>query len=294
MNVLVVGRSGQLATELMRYKWPDGTRVTAFGRPGFDVADFDAVTAAFVQVEPSLVVNAAAYTAVDRAEAEPDAAMAVNYRGARNLAEASARRGVPLIHVSTDYVFDGRGERPWREDDRLAPLGSYGRSKLAGERAIQESLPRHIILRSSWVFAAHGQNFVRTMLRLGAERPSLSIVDDQLGCPTSAADLARVIVEIGGALAQGSTDYGTYHYTGSGPVTWFGFAQAIFAAAGLPKSPELHPITTADFAAPAPRPAYSVLDCGKIGRVFGIAQRPWSDELRAVIAALRVEGGAAR
>jgi dTDP-4-dehydrorhamnose reductase len=294
MKVLIVGRSGQLATELVRHPWPSGTELVALGRPELDVADAASVAAAVARVAPSIVINAAAYTAVDRAEAEPDTAMAVNHVGARNLAEAAARRGVPLIHVSTDYVFDGRGTRPWREDDPTAPLGLYGRSKFAGEVAIRDTLPQHIILRSAWVYAAHGQNFVRTMLRLGAERPSLSIVDDQLGCPTSAGDLARVVAAIASSLAQGSAAYGTYHYCGSGPVTWFGFARAIFAAAALPRSPELKPITTAQFAAPAPRPAYSVLDCGKIARAFGIAQRPWIDELRAVIAALQPAGVAAR
>ena len=286
MNILVIGRSGQLATELVRWPWPAGTRVTALGRPEFDVGERRAVAEAVARTAPSMLINAAAYTAVDRAEAEPDIAMTVNHLGARHLAETAARHQVPLIHVSTDYVFDGRAERPWREDDTTAPLGSYGRSKLAGEQAIRERHPLHIILRTSWLFAAHGQNFVRTILRLGAERPSLGIVDDQLGCPTAAADLARVIAEIAVALSQGRAPFGTYHYAGRGPVTWYGFAKAIFENGSLAPPPEIRPITTPEFGAPAPRPAYSVLDCSKIERVFGIRQTPWRDDLRTVLAEL--------
>jgi dTDP-4-dehydrorhamnose reductase len=284
VTILVVGRSGQLATELSRYRWPAGTHVVALGRPELDIADRVAVLGAVERTAPSLVINAAAYTAVDRAEAEPEAAFAVNHLGARHLAEAAARHSVPLIHVSTDYVFDGCAARPWCEDDATGPLGAYGRSKLAGEQAIRETLRQHVIIRTSWLFAAQGQNFVHTMLRLGAERPSLGIVDDQLGCPTGAADLARVIAAVAASLKEGNTAYGTYHYAGDGPVTWYQFARAIFDLAAPAPPPELRPITTAQFGAPAPRPAYSVLDCHRIGEVFGIWQRPWLDELRAVVA----------
>ena len=290
MRLLVIGRSGQLAHELMRIDWPPGTTVTALGRPHLDVTDADSVEAAVAAANPTLIVNASAYTAVDRAETEPAAAFAVNHTGARNLALAAARRALPLIHVSTDYVFGGDSERPWREDDAIGPLGVYGRSKLAGEQAIRELLPAHIILRASWLFASHGQNFVRTMLRLGRERENLGIVDDQFGCPTSAADLARVIAAITQALASGCSDFGTYHYAGTPPVSWYDFAQAIFANAGalVPKAPELRPITTADYKAPARRPAYSLLDCRKIARVFGLEPRPWIDGLRAVLTELRL------
>jgi dTDP-4-dehydrorhamnose reductase len=288
-TILVIGRRGQVATELARTTWPVDASVIALGRNQLNVADADAVRNAITAVKPRILINASAYTAVDRAEDEPELAFLVNEAGPRHLATEAARRGIPLIHLSTDYVFSGRSERPWREDDAPAPRGVYARSKLEGERAIRDACPQHVILRTSWVFAAHGQNFVRTMLRLGAERDELTIVNDQLGCPTSAADLARVIAAICRALLSRRDFAGTYHYAGSGPVTWHGFAAAIFAAAGdlACKPPSLRPVSTAAFGARAPRPAYSVLDCGKIKRVFGISPRPWLSELCTVLDEIR-------
>jgi dTDP-4-dehydrorhamnose reductase len=289
MKILVAGRNGQLAVELLRAAWPAGTRITALGREKLNIAERDAVAAAVTREMPDLIINAAAYTAVDRAETEPEAAFAVNRDGPLHLALAAADCGIPLIHLSTDYVFDGNSPHPWREDDEPNPLGIYARSKLEGERAVTGVLDQHIILRTSWVFAAHGQNFVRTMLRLGAERDTLRIVDDQRGCPTSAADLARVIVAVASRLAQNRNGFGFYHYASEGPATWYEFAVSIFAKSEdiIGKIPSLVPISTAEFAAPAPRPANSVLDCRKIETVLGISARPWTTELDAVLGDIR-------
>jgi dTDP-4-dehydrorhamnose reductase len=291
MNVLVIGRSGQLARELLRCAWPDDMHLHIVGRPEVDVTNRNTLTVAIATIQPDIIVNASAYNAVDRAESEGDSAFAVNQAGVRNLALEALHHGIPLIHVSTDYVFDGRSTRPWKEDDKPNPLSTYGRSKLAGEREIQTILPMHVILRTSWLFAAHGQNFVRTMLRLGAERDSLSIVDDQIGCPTAAADLADTISRIAGSLISERARFGVYHYAGAGAVSWFEFANRIFAESRdiLPKSPSLRAITTAAFGAPAARPSYSVLDCRKIEHTFGIATKPWTSALEEVLREIRSE-----
>jgi len=289
MNIFVIGRSGQLATELPRAAWPATARITALGRGALDITDPDSIERAVAAARPDVLINTAGYTAVDRAEAEPDAAFAVNAAGAGNLAIVARRHAIPLIHVSTDYVFGGKGARPWQEDDAPDPQGVYARSKLAGEEAVQSVAPRYVILRTSWLFAAHGQNFVRTMLRVGAERDRIGVVDDQVGCPTAAADLARVMAAVADALVRDGAPSGLYHYAGAGAVSWYAFAEAIFDLAGalVAGRPRLQAITTAEYAAAAPRPAYSVLDCSRIERDFGIARAPWLDGLRSVLAELR-------
>jgi dTDP-4-dehydrorhamnose reductase len=277
MKILVAGNSGQLARALGDRHWPESTQCVTLGRPELDITDEASVAAAVAAHAPDVIVNAAAYTAVDRAETEREAAFALNEGGPRHLARAAARRGIPLIHISTDYVFGGAGTRPWREDDATAPQGVYAASKLAGEEAVREECARHVILRTSWLFAASGWNFVRTMLRLGASGAPVRVVDDQWGCPTPASDLADAIATI--AAAPGP--FGTYHCCGEGAVTWHGFAAEIFARSGL--APTLVPITTAEYGAAAPRPAYSVLDAGKIWRDYRIAQRPWTDGLERAL-----------
>jgi dTDP-4-dehydrorhamnose reductase len=285
VKVLVTGAGGQVGRELCRRVWPAGYELAAFDRAGLDIAGGDAVTAAIARERPDIVVNAAAYTAVDRAEREPDSAWAGNCTGPSNLALACRTAAIPLIHLSTDYVFDGSKRGPYREDDPVAPLGVYGNSKEAGERAVREALPAHVILRTAWVYAAHGHNFVRTMLRLGGERPVLRVVADQIGSPTSAAEIAGAIARVIGGLAAGEARWGTFHFAGGGAVSWHGFAEAIFALAapwrGAP--PTVEPITTADYPTPARRPKNSVLDCRRIGEAYGIAPRPWRDALRDVI-----------
>jgi dTDP-4-dehydrorhamnose reductase len=234
---------------------------------------------------PAAVVNAAAYTAVDKAEQDRAAAFAVNAEGSGELARLCNGRQVPLVHISTDYVFDGASRTPYRETDAVRPLGVYGASKLAGETAIRQACPHHLILRTAWVYSRDGHNFARTMLRLAAEREELSIVNDQHGTPTSADDLAAAIATMLRRLLAPTAHnlWGTYHVTCHGETTWFGFASEIFrlaAARGL-KVPRLKAITTAEFNSPAPRPLYSVLDNSKVGAAFGIALPPWQESLAA-------------
>ena len=285
MKLLIVGAAGQVGHELCRRDWPTGTAITAVDRAEIDIADRAAVFAAMAQQGPDIVINAAAYTAVDRAESEPEAAWAANCTGPANLAAACTESRTPLIHLSTDYVFDGSKTGPYREDDPVNPLGVYGESKAAGDRAIRETLPEHVILRTAWLYSAHGQNFVKTILRLAAERPVLRVVADQTGSPTSAADIAAAIQEIVRQIRAGSTKWGTYNFAGAGAVSWHGFAEAIFAAAAPWRGPppKVEAIATAEYPTPARRPANSVLDCTKIGEAFGIVPRPWRQALAEVI-----------
>lgn len=290
MKILILGTSGQVGTELMRAAWPQGTELVGLARPDVDMARLETVEAAVAEHAPDLVVNATAYTAVDKAESDRDAAFAVNRDGPARLAAACAARGVPLIHISTDYVFDGTKPAPYTEDDPVAPLGAYGASKEAGEAAVRAALPQHVILRTSWVYAAHGANFVKTMLRFGRERDEMRVVADQHGAPTAAADIAAAIVAIAGRIAAGRNEgadvpWGTYHFTGTGETTWHGFAESIFqrleAATG--RRPRLQAITTADYPTPARRPANSRLDCARIRTAFGIEAPRWEDSLDRVL-----------
>ncbi|MGE5271302.1 MAG: dTDP-4-dehydrorhamnose reductase, partial [Thiohalocapsa sp.] len=232
------------------------------------------------------LVNAAAYTAVDRAESETDKAWAGNCTGPLNLAAVCEEAAIPLIHLSTDYVFDGSKQGAYREDDPVKPLGIYGQTKEAGERAVRGLAARHMILRTAWVYSAHGSNFVKTMLRLAADRPVLRVVADQVGSPTSAADIAAAIGTVIAAIAAGNTSWGTYHFAGAGAVSWHGFAEAIFEAArpwrGEP--PRIEAITTAEYPTPARRPANSVLDCQRIGAAFRIVPRPWQQAVAEAVA----------
>jgi dTDP-4-dehydrorhamnose reductase len=288
MKLLVLGAGGQVGHELRRRAWPAGSSIAAFDRAGLDISQRDQVFAAVARERPDIVVNAAAYTAVDRAESEPDIAWAGNCTGPANLAAACHDALIPLIHLSTDYVFDGSKVGLYREDDPVAPLGVYGKSKEAGDRAVREALPQHVILRTAWVYSAHGRNFVKTMLRLAADRPVLRVVADQIGSPTSAGDIAAAIGTIVEQLSAGNSRWGTYHFAGGGAVTWHGFAEAIFELAapwrGAP--PLVEAITTADYPTPARRPSNSVLDCRRIGEAFSIVPRPWREALAEVIGEL--------
>jgi dTDP-4-dehydrorhamnose reductase len=292
MNILLCGAGGQVGTELRRQIWPEGWRIVATDRPELDITDRAAVDAAFAREQPAIVINAAAYTAVDRAESEPEAAWAGNCAAPGNLAAACRAAGIPLVHISTDYVFDGSKEGPYLEDDPVNPLGVYGRSKEAGERAVRDALPEHVILRTAWLYSAHGHNFVKTMLRLAETHPSLRVVADQRGSPTSAADIAAAIAVIARRIVTGQGRWGTYHCAGAGAGTWHRFAEAIFAAAapwrGAP--PAVTAIGTADYPTPARRPANSVLDCRRIAAAYGIVPRPWQDALADVVREL-YEGG---
>jgi dTDP-4-dehydrorhamnose reductase len=292
MKLLVLGAGGQVGHELSRLAWPAGYSIAAFDRAGLDITDREGVLAVVARERPDVVVNAAAYTAVDRAETEPDIAWAGNCTGPANLAAACHEAAIPLIHLSTDYVFDGSKVGAYREDDPVAPLGVYGKSKEAGDRAVRDALLQHVILRTAWVYSAHGRNFVKTMLRLGQDRPVLRVVADQIGSPTSAGDIAAAIGAIVQQLNAGSRLWGTYHFAGGGAVSWHGFAEAIFELAapwnttGRGPPPLVEAITTADYPTPAQRPANSVLDCRRIGEVFGIVPRPWREALAEVIGEL--------
>jgi dTDP-4-dehydrorhamnose reductase len=278
--------SGQVATELARAAAAQGLALTALDRTEADLADPAACARAVAAAEADAVINAAAHTAVDRAEAEPDLARAVNAEAPGAMATAAAARGLPFLHVSTDYVFDGTPGRPWREDDPTGPLGVYGASKLAGERAVAAAGGPHVVLRTAWVFSAHGANFVKTMLRLGAERDELRVVDDQRGSPTPAADIAAALLAIARAFAAGRGVPGTFHYAGRPAVSWAGFAEAVFAARGGP-APRIRRIASADYPTPARRPLNSVLDCGRIARAYGLTQPDWRPGLARVIEELR-------
>ncbi|WP_338809418.1 dTDP-4-dehydrorhamnose reductase [Neisseria leonii] len=283
MKILITGADGQVGHCLTR-QWQGRAEVSAVGRAELDITDREAVMRAAAAFRPDAVINAAAYTAVDKAESERETAFAVNCGGARHLAEAAAEHGALMLHLSTDYVFDGRLGRPYREDDAVAPQNVYGQSKLAGERAVAAACPRHIILRTAWVFGEKGGNFVKTMLRLGAERDRLGIVADQYGAPTYAGDIADALIRITEQLHSGrSQAFGIYHFSGSPYVSWFEFARAIFAQAAvqgiLARTPELQAIAAADYPAPAARPANSRLDLHKIQTAFGIMPGDWQRAL---------------
>jgi dTDP-4-dehydrorhamnose reductase len=279
-RLLVIGRSGQLATALGEVGLPEGFLLACRGRDRIDLARPGEARAAIMREKPALVINAAAYTAVDRAESERDLAFAINRDGPAAIAEACSALGVPLIHVSSDYVFDGRKSGAYSEDDPVNPVSVYGASKAEGEAAIRERLDAHLILRSSWIYAATGHNFVRTMLRLGRERPEIRVVADQMGSPTAAEELARAVIAGAIRLLEGGSDYGTFHFCGEGSTSWFGFAEAIFAlAAGRDTPPRLIPISTAEYPTPARRPANSLLDSRKFARIYGLEARAWRESL---------------
>ncbi len=285
MRILVIGSGGQVGFELMRASWPEAMRVAGLSHTELDITDAVAVDRAVRSLRPSLIVNVAGFTAVDRAESDAATAFAVNRDGAAHVAAACARAGVPLIHLSTDYVFDGTKREPYVEDDPVSPINVYGASKAAGEDFVRRGWRQHIILRTSWVYGAHGTNFVKTMLRLGRERRDLRVVNDQTGSPTAAADLADAITQIAGKLASGADAWGTYHLCGAGAVTWHDFARRIFALrdADRGQPPIVRPTSSREFAAPARRPANSRLDCRRIGSVFGIACPPWEASLARLL-----------
>ncbi len=286
LRVLVAGREGQLAQALVPAFATAGWRVAAKGRAdGLDLTGpADAITEAVRAEAPDLVVNAAAYTAVDRAETEPAAASAVNRDGAAALAAAAAAVGAPVVHVSTDYVFDGAKGQPYAESDATAPIGAYGRSKLEGEAAVLAANPRAAVLRTSWVCSATGQNFLRTMLRLAEAREEVSVVDDQRGAPTFAADLAAAILAMAPRLAAspaGDEAFGVFHLSGAPDTTWHGFASAIFAGAAARgrRAPALRAIPTSAYPTPTRRPADSRLDCSRIAAVHGVRRPDWRPAL---------------
>ena len=291
-RILVTGRGGQLATGLETALPAQGFSALLVGQPEFEFDKPETVMAAFHALKPDAVVNCAAWTAVDAAEDDEAGAFRANALGPALLGRLTREAGIPIIQISTDYVFDGLKGGPYLESDPPNPLGAYGRTKLAGEWAAQAANPRCIVLRTAWVFAPMGKNFLRTMLALGEQRPELRVVADQWGSPTAAPDLADAITTILARIRdQGWRDdlAGTYHATGGGFTTWHSFAEAIFTEAARhgARRPKVHPITTADYPTKAKRPADGRLDNGKLLRTFGVALPPWEAGLARVMAALR-------
>lgn len=287
MRIAVTGKQGQAVQSLMRRGAEKGVEIIAVGRPEMDLADPASVAAAFSVLHPDVIVSAAAYTAVDKAESEPDLAFAVNAAGAAAVAEAAARIGVPVIHISTDYVFSGDKPAAYTEEDMTGPISVYGQSKLAGERAVAAANPNHVILRTAWVYSPFGANFLKTMLRLSETCEHLSVVADQTGCPTSALDIADAILAIASRLVTDPTPSlrGTFHLTGSGEASWADFAEEIFAELHKSggKSIRVERITTADYPTPAKRPANSRLNGDKLASIYAIRLPDWKQSMRIVM-----------
>lgn len=285
MKILIVGHRSMLAQELLPCLQQAGFEVVGYGRPTLDITQPQSIRAVFETAQPHLVINTAAYTAVDAAEAEATTAFAMNRDGAAYLAEACQAHRLPCIHLSTDYVFDGTATHPYDEEAPTHPLSVYGQSKQAGEVAVRTALPQHLIVRTSWLYGKQGSNFVKTMLRLGRERELLRVVNDQHGCPTWTRALSEVLTGMCQRLQQDPSfaSWGTYHVCNAGQTTWYHFAQAIFELARprtALKVQKVEPIPTAEYPTPAQRPAHSVLDCRKLGTVFGIFPPPWHESLR--------------
>lgn len=291
-QILLIGKDGQLGRELQPLLSPLG-EVKSVGRDGLDLANPEAIANIFAEIEPDLIINAAAYTAVDKAETERDLAIAINGNAPGILAKQAEQLGATLIHVSTDYVFDGSQSHPYLETDPTQPLGVYGQSKLAGELAIDQTEANAAIVRTAWVYGVGGKgNFVKTMLRLGGEREELRVVCDQVGSPTWTGDLARAIVQLSDKIRPETA--GIYHYTNSGVTSWYDFAVAIFEEAkqlGFPlKIQRVVPISTAEYPTPARRPAYSVLNTKKISAILGTHPPHWRQSLRKMLSKLAAKG----
>jgi dTDP-4-dehydrorhamnose reductase len=286
--IVVLGSNGQLGQELSREARTANIPLHGLTKDTLDIADEVAVDRTIGALAPSLIVNAAAYTKVDAAEDNWAAAYRTNVDGAAAIAYACAARNIPLIHISTDYVFDGTKSGAYTETDPTTPINAYGRSKAAGEAAVRQISPQHIILRTAWLYGEFGTNFLKTILRLSQEREELRIVADQFGCPTSTGDLARAILAIAPSAIGGTAPWGTYHFVGDGQTTWHGFAQHIVAtqAAVTHKSPKVAPIATHEFPTRATRPANSVLDSSLFVSAFGIKPAPWKQESETVTTAL--------
>jgi len=291
VKVLITGAAGQVGSELVKLALA-GFEVVGYNSSELDITNAQQVLQVVAEEAPALIVNAAAYTAVDKAESDGKRAYAVNETGVKNLAQAALAIGIPVFHISTDYVFDGTATEPYKETDPVGPAGVYGASKLAGEQVLISSGVKHIILRTSWVFGAEGNNFVKTMLRLGKERDTLGIVADQHGCPTSAASIANVLWQLAQKyVADNELPWGIYHFSNSPATTWHGFASEIFKqaveAGVLEKAPVLNPIKTSDYPTPAKRPAWSVMNCSALENLLVSSVPCWQQELSAVLKQLK-------
>ena len=292
MNVLITGAQGQVGKELTSIAQDKGFNVIAASRADLDISQAENVQQFMSQYQPDIVINAAAHTAVDKAEDEHDLAFTINRDGAANLAIACSKLNIPLLHISTDYVFDGTKTAPYNENDVVAPLGVYGESKWQGEEAIRQNLSHFLILRVAWVFGAQGNNFVKTMLRLAEDRDELNVVADQFGGPSPAKDIAQTLITLVEKFQQNKTlAWGTYHYCGKEKTTWYDFASEIFKQAFelgiLNKQIKVNPITTAEYPTAAKRPENSMLDCSKLKTTFGINMPEWKEALKQVLIELK-------
>jgi dTDP-4-dehydrorhamnose reductase len=287
MKLLIIGSKGQLGSELVRKCKRNDFSFLALDLPEFNITDPSQVEKTLAVFKPSIVFNASAYTNVDKAETDLAIAFSVNSDGPANLAIYCDKNRIPIIHISTDYVFDGSKGQAYTESDPVSPLGVYGKSKEEGESKLRSILKQHIILRTSWLYGAYGNNFLKTMLRLGNEKKIIKVVSDQYGCPTCAADLAEAVVDISKQITQNPKIFwGTYHYCGLGITTWHKFAKAIFEIAGQYqnyKVSSVEAITTAQYPTRTKRPAFSALDCNLINKNFGITQKPWQGSLKKTI-----------
>jgi dTDP-4-dehydrorhamnose reductase len=287
MKMLITGAHGQLGRDIIDQSQSKGYQVQAPSKDDLDITDLGKVDHIITHLQPDLVINTAAYTQVDKAESEAAVAFKVNKTGCTHLARICNKNHLPLVHISTDYVFDGRKGTPYIETDSISPLGVYGRSKAEGESEIRSILKEHIILRTSWLYGIYGQNFVKTMLNLATRKQKIRVVSDQYGSPTNAADLARAILTISDRLHPGSdVDWGTYHYCGQGVISWHTFAQKIMDLARLHggiRTAQVEPVATADYPTRAVRPVYSALDCGRISKHFGLDPQPWQKSLEITI-----------
>lgn len=289
MKILILGSQGQLGRCLYDQFSQTDYELIYHSRADTDIADLTETSENLIALNPDIVVNATAYTAVDLAETHESLAYQVNHFAVDNLASQCEKIGSFLIHVSTDYVFDGTASRPYKEEDKTNPKSVYGASKLAGEIAIQRTDCRFLIIRTSWVFSEYGNNFFKTMLRLGAERETLSIVGDQIGCPTYAQDIASLIVDLIPRIEKGSVESGVYHFCGDTACSWYQFAKEIFAQAdqlGYRTPKQVQSIATKDYPTPAKRPGYSVFDCTKIENTFNISRSNWRFGIDRVLSIL--------
>jgi dTDP-4-dehydrorhamnose reductase len=286
--LLVFGAAGQVGSEMLKLAADRGIEAAGVSRLEADITDAASVTRMVVEISPRLILNAAAYTAVDKAESEPGAAQAVNSEGAGISARAAAAAGIPLIHLSTDYVFDGAKTGPYVETDPIAPLGVYGRTKAEGEAKVRAAAPRHVILRTAWVFGQFGNNFLKTILRLARDRDRLRVVADQHGCPTSTLDIAEAVLAIDRAIGAGRAVWGVYHFAGSGATSWHGFAERIVAAQAKTtgRNPTVEAIATADYPTPARRPANSELESSRFAETFGYRAQTWQSRTAETVARL--------
>lgn len=292
MRILVLGSNGQLGQCLNDQLSNKEYDVVYTSRDQIDIADFEGTRDKIVDISPDIIINSTAYTAVDSAEKQQEVADVVNHLAVSNLADICSKLDCWLIHVSTDYVFDGSSKVPYRENDQTSPQGVYGKTKLKGELAIQSSGCRYLIFRTAWVFSEYGSNFLKTMLHLGNERDELSVVSDQIGCPTYAQDIAKTIVFAVFSLETSELTSGLYHYCGDQPCSWYGFAKAIFKEAELLRinTPNVvHAIKTLAYPTPASRPAFSVLDCSRIKNEFGVVPSDWREGIREVLKVLNDE-----